>query len=206
VLLLVNEINANGSRLLPAQRPLPISQLYFLDPSGERILSPLDVLLVIGNLNTNGQSGGGGEGEGFFLSGLGTDAASGNAVMADASHAMASGLAAATAVDSDAISTTADDHFGAFVLMTNPDRGDALRRLTPPPSTGPMSISRRAAADSAFAELSASKRISAAAVSAGSFEEDESNREQLERDFLASDLDDLLADLAGDIASGWQRP
>ncbi len=60
VLLLVNEINATGSRVLP--RPVPFSA-PFVDPTNDGILDPLDVLQVVNYLNNMQGQGPGPEGE-----------------------------------------------------------------------------------------------------------------------------------------------
>jgi hypothetical protein len=49
--ILVDELNAGGSRPLPAEPP-PTPP--YLDPSGDLLLSPMDVLLVINDINTFG--------------------------------------------------------------------------------------------------------------------------------------------------------
>ena len=59
VLILVNDINANGSpRILPSTLPIP----PYLDPNGNGTIDPLDVLMVINFINARG-SAGAGEGE-----------------------------------------------------------------------------------------------------------------------------------------------
>jgi hypothetical protein len=67
VLLLINDINANGSRPLPIPYVAPDYPPPFLDPSGDGELSPLDVLTVINYINDFGSGtvqGASGEGKG----------------------------------------------------------------------------------------------------------------------------------------------
>jgi 6-phosphogluconolactonase (cycloisomerase 2 family) len=65
VLLLINDINAHGSRQLPAS-PTPTPP-PFLDPNGDDAIAPRDVLLVINYINAHGSgpipAASGGEGE-----------------------------------------------------------------------------------------------------------------------------------------------
>ncbi|MCU0712420.1 MAG: dockerin type I domain-containing protein, partial [Pirellula sp.] len=66
VLILINDINLRGARVLPASTTRP----PFLDVDGQGDVSPLDVLAVITHINDRGNSGsgsGGGEGEGEGL-------------------------------------------------------------------------------------------------------------------------------------------
>lgn len=69
VLILINDINANGTRPLPTPPP-PGAPPRFLDPSGDGGIAPDDVLQVINDINANGtrlvpndlpEGGGGGE-------------------------------------------------------------------------------------------------------------------------------------------------
>lgn len=60
-LVLVNEINLTGSRVLP--RPVPFSAPY-IDPNNDGTLDPLDVLQVVNYLNNSSGFGFGLEGEG----------------------------------------------------------------------------------------------------------------------------------------------
>lgn len=58
-LLVINDLNLRGSRMLPTS-PLGGENLFgFLDPSGDGFISPLDALVVINELNKAGE----GEGE-----------------------------------------------------------------------------------------------------------------------------------------------
>ncbi|XZE21483.1 tandem-95 repeat protein [Pirellulaceae bacterium SH449] len=68
VLILINELNLNGSRILPPSAPRP----PFLDVDGDGTISPLDVLQVINFINERVGSGTGlGEGEGEGMESLG---------------------------------------------------------------------------------------------------------------------------------------
>ena len=58
VLILVNDLNFNGARILPSTLPVP----PYLDPTGDGRIDPLDVLTVINFINARG-SAGAGEGE-----------------------------------------------------------------------------------------------------------------------------------------------
>jgi hypothetical protein len=60
-LILINDINKNGDRVLPANAPRP----PYLDVDGDGSLSPLDVLSVVNFINDQGNSGSEGEGEGM---------------------------------------------------------------------------------------------------------------------------------------------
>jgi hypothetical protein len=60
-LILINDINLNGDRVLPNSATRP----PFLDVDGDGSLSPLDVLAVVNFINAQGNSGGEGEGEGM---------------------------------------------------------------------------------------------------------------------------------------------
>ena len=63
VLILVNDLNFNGSRTLPLSLPTP----PFLDPTGDGRIDPLDVLTVINFINARGNAGAG-EGEASMAS------------------------------------------------------------------------------------------------------------------------------------------
>ena len=67
VLILIRDLNENGGRTLPNPPVPPFTPPPFLDPSGDNILSPLDVLTVIRYLNS--QASGEGEAEGEAASG-----------------------------------------------------------------------------------------------------------------------------------------
>ena len=58
VLILVNDINFNGARVLPSTLPTP----PYLDPNGNGSIDPLDILLIINYINDRGNAGAG-EGE-----------------------------------------------------------------------------------------------------------------------------------------------
>lgn len=68
-LLIINDLNARGSRELPGTNT---STPPFIDVNGDSTVSPLDVLLVINYLNS---LRGGGEGEGFMAPATGSGAA-----------------------------------------------------------------------------------------------------------------------------------
>ena len=63
VLILVNDINFNNSRVLPTSLATP----PYLDPNGDGSIGPLDVLLVINFINARGNAGAG-EGEASMAS------------------------------------------------------------------------------------------------------------------------------------------
>jgi len=67
VLVLINDINARGSRDLTAASPPTPTPPPFLDPNGDDRITPLDVLIAINYINTYGSgpipAGTGGEGE-----------------------------------------------------------------------------------------------------------------------------------------------
>jgi hypothetical protein len=56
-LLVINELNAHGSRSLPPPSPSGEFPLPYLDVSGDGSIQPLDVLLVINHINTFGSAG-----------------------------------------------------------------------------------------------------------------------------------------------------
>lgn len=60
-LILINDINLNGDRVLPASTTRP----PFLDVDGDGSISPLDVLAVVNFINDRGNAAGEGEGEGM---------------------------------------------------------------------------------------------------------------------------------------------
>jgi len=55
-LVLINEINANQSRVLAVPPAPPNVAYYFLDPNGDDRLTPIDVLVVINHLNAQAAS------------------------------------------------------------------------------------------------------------------------------------------------------
>jgi VCBS repeat-containing protein len=63
VLIVVNDLNFNGTRVLPSTLPVP----PYLDVNGDRSVSPLDVLELINFINQRGGAGAG-EGEGSMAS------------------------------------------------------------------------------------------------------------------------------------------
>jgi hypothetical protein len=63
VLIVVNDLNFNGTRVLPSTLPVP----PYLDVNGDRSVSPLDVLELINFINQRGGAGAG-EGEGSLAS------------------------------------------------------------------------------------------------------------------------------------------
>ena len=65
VLIVVNDLNFNGPRVLPLDLPVP----PYLDVNGDKSVSPLDVLELINFINARGNSGSGeGEGEASMAS------------------------------------------------------------------------------------------------------------------------------------------
>jgi hypothetical protein len=63
VLIVVNDLNFNGPRVLPLDQPVP----PYLDVNGDKLVDPLDVLELINFINTRGNSGAG-EGEASMAS------------------------------------------------------------------------------------------------------------------------------------------
>ncbi|MEI7460219.1 MAG: Ig-like domain-containing protein [Pirellula sp.] len=63
VLIVVNDLNFNGTRVLPLDQPVP----PYLDVNGDKSVSPLDVLELINFINARGSSGSG-EGEASMAS------------------------------------------------------------------------------------------------------------------------------------------
>jgi hypothetical protein len=61
-LMVINDLNRNGARTLPVDRPRPLTG-PFLDASRDGRISPLDALTVINYLNGRVQGAGEGEGE-----------------------------------------------------------------------------------------------------------------------------------------------
>jgi hypothetical protein len=66
VLLLINEINHRGSRILPIRTAEQPGPPWFLDPNGDGRLTPADVLEVINHVNCNGASEPEGEADRVF--------------------------------------------------------------------------------------------------------------------------------------------
>lgn len=64
VLLLINDLNARGTRPLPIPPSPPSLAPPYLDVNGDNVIGPLDALIVINYLNAMSGGGGAGEGEG----------------------------------------------------------------------------------------------------------------------------------------------
>jgi subtilisin family serine protease/subtilisin-like proprotein convertase family protein/mRNA-degrading endonuclease HigB of HigAB toxin-antitoxin module len=103
VLVLVNEINVSGSRVLP--RPVPFSAPY-IDPTNDGVLDPLDVLQVVNYLNNLRDLGPGPEGE---------------------SDATESSMGAESAADVDMIYSQWDDI--GIAALSGAGETDVIRRL-----------------------------------------------------------------------------
>ncbi len=59
VLIIVNELNTTGPRLLPTERPQ--DAMFYLDPNGDKHIAPLDALIIINHLSQPGGTEGEGE-------------------------------------------------------------------------------------------------------------------------------------------------
>lgn len=66
VLLLINDLNARGSRALPIP-PSPSAMPPYLDASGDGVVGPQDALIVINYLNKSSAAGGEGEAAGTWF-------------------------------------------------------------------------------------------------------------------------------------------
>jgi hypothetical protein len=58
-LLVINDLNASGTRTLPAALPLPLplQSFSFLDVDGDNQMQPVDALLIINFLNRGSGQG-----------------------------------------------------------------------------------------------------------------------------------------------------